>query len=186
MSSWTVPAEEIVQILQERTGRPLAVFDAILRILQENLAAALDALGIFPEERRQHVYPKAYHLAGEALPSPDNPRDWPRIIVGGSISTEEFGMGWEHQVQVNIVCAWPGPTITRRDFEDSLDIVTVAAGILRHPNFCGTFRDPDNPERILWYALVPGGYSLVPQDWKYYSGWIAHFTARQAPGSHLW
>jgi len=184
--SWTADPAEVVQRLQESTGRPSRVYEAVLEILRRNLVPVLDELGIVPEGRRPQVYPKAYHLAGENIGDPGDTKAWPRIIVGGAIQEEEFAMGWQDTVQVNVTVAWPGPVIGRREFVESLDVACVCSGIFRYPRFHGCFADPDDPTQTLWYQMMPAGYSLVPPDWQYYSGWIAHLIARQSPGSNLW
>jgi len=184
--SWTADPVEIVQRMQQSTGRPARVYEAVLEILRQNLIPVLDQLGFIPQDRRAHVYPKAYHLAGENIGEPNDAKGWPRIIVGGAIQEEEFAMGWQDTIQVSVTVAWPGPVIGRREFVESLDVACVCSGIFRYPQFHGAFEDPDNPGEILWYQMMPAGYSLVPPDWKHYSGWIAHLLARQSPGSNLW
>ncbi len=184
--SWTADPAAIVERMRHSTGRPIRVFDAVLRILRENLVPVLDQLEIIPAERRPAVYPKAYHLAGENIGGADDTKGWPRIIVGGAIQEEEFAMGWQDTIQVNVTVAWPGPVVGRREFEEALDMACVCSGIFRYPQFHGPFEDPDNPGQILWYQMMPNGYSLVPPDWQHYSGWIAHLVARQSPASNLW
>lgn len=184
--SWTADPAAIVERMRVSTGRPVRVYEAVLKILQQNLIPVLDQLGLIPQDRRAQVYPKAFHLAGEELGLPDNPAEWPRIIVGGAIQEEEFAMGWQDTVQVNVTVAWPGPIIGRREFLESLDVASVCSGIFRYPQFHGAFEDPDNPGQVLWYQMMPAGYSLVPPDFQHYSGWIAHLVARQSPGSGLW
>jgi len=183
--SWEIPTDELQERLQ-LVGRPIDVYTAVLHILRANLPALIQAVGLVPTERLPQVMPKRFQFAGEELPSPDNPAQWPVILVAGAVRTTEFTHGWQNEIQVNITAAWPGPRITRRQFQDSADLVTLAAGIFRHEGVAGAFADPDNPTRILWYAVVPSGYSLVPADWPHYQGYIAHLVFNQAPGSGLW
>ena len=95
MSTWTVDAEEIVSVLQVHLGRPVPVFDAFLRIMADNLVPTLEELG-FPER----CHPKSFQYAGEKLPDPAA-ETWPALLVGGSMRTEEHGMG--HQDEINVL-----------------------------------------------------------------------------------
>ena len=180
MSTWTVDASEITTTLQTYLGRPVPVFNAILKIMHGMLQPTLEALG-FPER----TWPKGYHYAGEQLPALDAEDRWPIILVGGSVRTEEFGSSHLDELQVMVTCAWP-PQIGRREFQEAFDVAAVARGILRHPNFSGRFEDPDSEGKIIWGNCLPTGFRPVPANWPHYSGWIAEFMVRQYPNSNLW
>ena len=181
--SWAVNTGEVVSVLQSKLGRPIPALDAILKILQANVTSVLAALGtdVFPAS----AYPKAYHYAGEYLGDAQGDRLWPKLLVGGSFSTEEFGMGHTDMLNLMVTVAWP-PQISREEFQLAFDTAAVVRGILRHHQFSGRFMDPDEPTRMLWCRLLPTGFRIVPSDWQHYSGWIATFMAQQVPGSNLW
>jgi hypothetical protein len=182
---WRVDPNAVVMRMQEACGRPSLVFAAVLDVLRANLVPVLDALGLIPAQRRGAAYPKAFLLAGEELGRPDDAHFWPAIIVGGAVQEDEFAMGWQDTVQVTVTVAWPGPVISRREFLDALEIATVCSGIFRLPQFAGAVRDTQSGA-VLWWQMMPAGYSIVPTDWQYYSGWMAHLIARQSPASSLW
>lgn len=180
MSTWTVDPEQIVSVLQTNLGRPVPVLDALLRIMAGMLSPTLDELGI-PER----AHPKSFHLAGEQLPEPGAKDRWPVLLVGGSMRTEEFGSGHQDELNVMVTIAWP-PQISRREFQEALDVAAVVRGIMRHPNFAGRFVDPDDATRIIWGHCYPTGFRPVPANWPHYSGWMAEFIIRQFPNSGLW
>ena len=183
--SWEIDTDELQERL-ELVGRPIDVYIAVVKLLQANLPNLIAAVKLVPEERLPQVTPKRFQLAGEELPSPDNPAHWPVVLVGGAVQTTQFAHGWQNEIQVNITAAWPGPRITRRQFQESFDVVTLAAGMFRHDVLAGCFHDPEDVTRVLWYAALPSGYSLVPENWPHYQGYIAHLVLYQAPGSNLW
>jgi len=180
VSTWTVDAADIVDVLQVHLGRPVPVFDAFLRIMASNLVPTLEELGL-PER----CHPKSFHYAGEQLPDLGAKDRWPVLLVGGSMRTEEHGMGHQDELNVMVTIAWP-PQIGRREFQEALDVAAVCRGIMRHPNFSGQFRDPEDATRTIWGNCYPTGFRPVPQNWPHYSGWMAEFVVRQLARSGLW
>lgn len=179
MSTWQVDVDTIMTGMQQYMGRPSLVVDGILRIMSENLERVLRHVNM-PER----TFPRGYHLAGEYLGDPDTDK-WPKILVGASIQTPEMGSGHIDHSHVMITCAH-GPQISRREFREALDVVTVARNILRTPMFSGHFYDPDDPSRLMWNHILPAGFQVVPEQWPLYSGWIASVTVTQTPGSSQW
>ena len=179
MSTWQVDVDDMIPGFQHHLGRPVVALDGVLRIMSENLQRTLMYFN-FPER----VWPKGYHYAGERLGDPDTDK-WPKLLIGGSFQTSELGSGHQDDNHVMLTCAY-GPQFGRREFQDAFDVVTVARGILRHPNFAGPFYDPEHPERRLWNHILPTRFDVVPENWTLYSGWIAAFRLVQTPGSSLW
>lgn len=184
--SYTVETEEVLQVMQSYIGDPVSVYEAVLEALETNLVPVLQALetatpGRFPVRTQ----PKSFHLAGEDLGAYDDAKSWPKILVGGSTSIEDFGAGHKNEIVLQVTVAWP-PQVTRREFKEAHRVAVVVQGLLRHPKFAGTFVDPNDPSRILWGQLFCTGFRPVPSDWQRYSGWIATFLCRQFPGNNLW
>lgn len=171
-----IDPQEVLSILNERLGRPTPALDAILDILQKNLWPCMQAAG-FPERCR----PKGFQYAGEVLEDA-----WPRILVGGSFRTEDWGMAFADEDEISVTCAWQ-PAIARREFQEALDIVCVVRAVLHHPQFRGPYVDRAlSPPRMYWQKLIPAGLSIVPSGFPHYSGWMANFRLTQPPGSYLW
>ena len=180
MSSWTVDVDELIANMDAKLQRPLPALRAILMILENNLVPVLVEKGF-----QERAHPKSWHFAGEDLGDTTRPSMWPKILVGGAFSTEEFGTGHMDTLSINVTCAIT-TQVSRREFADALDVATVARGILRHPTYSGKFVDPDEPTIAYWNHLYPIGFAPVPEQWPNYSGWMARFVAQQVPGSNLW
>ncbi len=180
MSSWTVDTADLIANMDATMGRPVPALRAVLMILENNLVPVLVAKGF-----HERAHPKSWHFAGEDLGDTANPASWPKVLVGGAISTEEFGMGHMDAVSINVTCAI-STKVSRREFLDVVDVAAVARGILRYPTYSGRFVDPDDATIAYWNHLEPIGFAAVPEQWPQYSGYMARFVARQVPGSNLW
>lgn len=178
--SWEVDTDEVIGWLNGHLGRPAPAYEAVLKIMQANVPAVMADLGF--DDR---TVPKVFQFAGEDLGDLSAKGRWPKLLVGGSIRTEDFGSGHQDEAMLAITCAYPVP-IGPRAFIDALDVACVARGIMRHPRFAGQCVDPDDATRCFWGHCLPGGFRIVPADWEHYSGWIAEFTFHQYPGGNLW
>jgi len=177
--SWTVDTA-LVEAAATLLGRPVPVYDAVLRIMSSNLNTVLDEFG-FPDR----ALIKSFHYAGEDLGSLDDMTLWPKLLVGGSTRTEEFGTGHQDELHVMLTCAWP-PAVGRREFQEAMDVTAVARALMRVPQFAGRLQDPDHPTRTIWSHCLPLGFRAVPPDFARYSGYIAEFLVRQHPNNNLW
>jgi len=178
LERYTMPLELAqIQDALNRLGRPVIALDKILAIVHEELPAALTGLG-FPDR----CLPRGYHYAGEVDIEKEG---WPKIIVGGSFIATEFGMGHMDENELGITVGY-APNITRREFQESLDIATVVRGILYVPTYRANVRDAEDPTVLYWQTIQPTGYTMVPRDFRFYAGWTARFVLRQTPGSNLW
>lgn len=178
--SWTVDPSVLLQSTQSTLGRPIPVFDTLLKIMATNLAPALQELG-FPER----TWPKAFMYAGEEMEGLGTRDRWPIVLVGGSIRTTDFGMGHQDEINAMLTCAWP-VQLSRAEFQDALDVATVMRRVMRYPPFMGPCEDQDNPGRYVWNHCLPTGFRPVPANWPHYSGWIAEFLIVQTPNQDLW
>lgn len=183
MSTWDVSVSEVEGVANTLLGRPSTVLTALRKILSRMLLPTLQQFGtnLFPERS----WPRGFHLASEYLGDLNRREMWPRIIIGGSFSTQDWGMGHADNDTVPITCAF-GPQISADDVLLALDVATVVRAILRHHNFAGPFRDPDDATRLIWNHLLPTGFRMVPSDWPHYQGWSAMFQIVQVPQSNLW
>jgi len=167
-----MPEYDLADILvhMNQTGRGVPALDTILSILHDNL----------PQVLAHFEFPaiQTWDYAGVELDA----AKIPAILVGSSIRTEQLGTHYGDDAHVLVTCAYM-PQITRRQVQDSLDIVQCVRAVLSMPGVVGPRYDGD---RVLWNWLLPAGFSMVPPDWPMYSGWIAEFTMRQSPQSNLW
>lgn len=153
-----------------RRGRGTEAFDEILAILHDNLPQVLTHLEL--------PAIKTWEYAGVELDA----AKIPALLVGGSIRTENLGTDFGDTGHVLVTCAYM-PVISRRQLQDSLDIVQCASALLSMPGIAGPRKDGD---KVFWNWLLPTGYSLVPPDFPQYSGWIAEFSMLQSPANKLW
>jgi len=165
----------IVEVMNAQVPRAVLLYDGLLSVLQKYLGPTLAALPEFSERHQ----PKGFYYAGETL----EPKGWPVILVGGSITTTEWGVGHADKHAVQVTVAYH-VELSRREFQDALDIAQVVRGILWHPEVRGPVANEDG--QIIWTSLYPTGLAPVPQGYPHYSGWIARFDATQPPGSTLW
>ena len=194
--SFAVAPSEIVSMAGNRLGRPLLVFDTALEVLQANLCPYLAELNrlavlanrpeLFPVGRKKNglvnAFPQAFRFYGEDMGALDDTRNWPQVLVGGAVSTEEFGLGHEDTISLNVSCVFP-PQINRRQFQLAVDVATAIRDILRHPRFAGMCVHPDTG-LIAWGKLWPIGFMAIPPDHARYSGYMARFVVKQYPGSN--
>lgn len=194
--SWAIAPNDIHTLTGNLLGRPLIVFDTALAILEANLCPYLAELNrlavinnqpeLFPDGRKNkaltNAFPQAFRFYGEDLGAIDDTRNWPQVLVGGAVSTEEFGLGHEDTISLNISCVFP-PQINRRQFQYAVDVATAIRDIMRHPRFAGMCVIPGTSE-IAWGKLWPIGFMAVPPDHDRFSGYMARFVVKQYPGSN--
>lgn len=162
------------QIIANLNSMPRAVpaLDELLSILHDNMPQVLAARGL------PHI--KTWDYAGVEI----DPGKVPAILVAGSIRTEEMANRFADEGHVVVTAAYP-PHITKRQFQDSLDLVQVVRGVLTMPAVMGMRRNATG--MMLWTWLHPTGFSLVPADFPHYSGWQAEFRMTQTPAqADMW
>jgi hypothetical protein len=165
--------EEIIAHLNTMP-RAVPVLDAVLEILEDSLPGALAALDL------PAIVTWGY--AGEEIAG----HGFPAILVTDAIRTEVVGVGFADTNALAVICAFGGPTITRRQLQAALDTVQVVRGILTMPAVVGPRYTSDG--RLLWAHLLQDGISLVPPNFPMYRGAQAQFHATQytVQESNLW
>lgn len=176
---------EIDAVLNANLGRPSVVYSELLDILETNVPGYFAHRGL-----QSRFVPKSFQLAGEEVAA------FPALLVGGQISTEEAGMGFEDNIGAAVTMAL-APQVSRMEFLASLTAVEMIRGILYHPSVRGARtrtvyvpgdegEEPTPVVQTIWYMLIPNGFSVVPQDYRHYSGWSLHLRAGQLTQSNLW
>lgn len=172
-----VTVEQIDDRLTKFLGRPSAVLDEMLAIVEDNFPAWLAAHG--------HPALQGYYYQREHI----EPGKLPVILAGMSTDTQELTGAYLQDINHVVLAVIMQPFQGRRSIRQALDVGRGLHGLFDIPQFkqrvVTTGTAPDQVRKQIWNVCVPSSLTLLGHD-PNYEGVIAGFYVSQTPGSNLW
>lgn len=162
-------------------GRLSLVWNLALEIIKKGLPGLIDIANEADGLDLKH--PAAYHVSSELLKN-----EYPRIIIGATVTTVPLAPNVFHDRPAMVVYADFGPHLTRSDIDNASDYVQLIKGALLPYHKGGYTGDPDNgfPPVKVWEAITPTDITPGPGEWDKHKGFCAHYIVTQTPTPGQW